>query len=414
MHRTTKQARRRLVGASVATALLLLALLPFACVKPPQTVHPPSDATAPCGESRPARVLLVEDQPQATIACQGPYAIRPAGNERAAALDEGRALEPVAVRPTPGGLAIGSRELRCRELRVTTALDGALAVNGSRYRGELRVVRTGDGRLSILNVVPVEAYLYSVLGSETYPAWPAAALDAQAIVARSYALWRMADRRDQAFDLYATVMDQNYLGMAKEDPRVRAAVDRTANTVLLFRGKLFRCYYHSTCGGHTEAVENVFPDPRLLPLSGVPCVYCKDSKHYAWRTELTKAALAKALRREGVAVERLASLEVTARTPSGRAREVAVETGAGQRLVLPASDFRLKVGPRELRSVFFEIREVGGDRYEFRGRGFGHGVGLCQWGSRGMAAKGYSAAEILEHYYPGATLRRLDDGRESI
>ncbi|MFP4056887.1 MAG: SpoIID/LytB domain-containing protein [Candidatus Brocadiia bacterium] len=398
--------------ATVAAAAMLAGAIPFACVPPPGTTEAPGHATTPQGRARPARVLLVAREAEASVSSAGPYRVRPTA-PGSAVVARGGSLASTVVRPLARGLALGSRSLRHYSVRIVADQDGDLAVNGRRYRGELVVRRDSDQALSVLNVVPLEAYLYSVLGSETYAGWPPEALEAQAIVARSYALWRMAQRRHQDFDLHATVMDQNYLGLAKEDPRLRAAVDRTEGVVLLYQMKLFRCYYHSTCGGHTEAVEAVFPDVPLAPLRGTPCVYCKDSKHYRWRREFSAAELARALRKGGLAVDRVASVEVTARTASGRAETVALECGDGTRRVLRASEFRLKVGPSRLPSTFFEIREQGSG-WEFRGRGWGHGVGMCQWGSRGMAQRGYSAAEILRHYYPGAALRRLYGGRGRI
>jgi stage II sporulation protein D len=102
----------------------------------------------------------------------------------------------------------------------------------------------------------------------------------------------------------------------------------------------------------------------------------------------------------------VAKVEVTARSASGRALEITVTSKTGHRVVRRASDFRLAVGPRTLPSTYVEILPAA-DGFAFRGRGWGHGVGLCQWGSRGMAREGCSATDILMHYYPGATLRRL-------
>jgi len=408
--------RRRIARRVIAAAAAVLvagALIPFACIRRPAATEPPSRATTPAGEPRDVRVLLVERAASASISVAGPYTIYPGGMDESVVLHRGPSLPKVGVRPTASGLAIGAREILGSGARIIPQRDGALAVNGRLYRGHLVVQRTSNGELRVINVLPVEPYLYSVLGSETYAGWPVAALESQAIVARSYALWRMAQRRDEPFDLHATVLDQNYLGVAKEEPRLRAAVDRTEGLVLLYQMKLFRCYYHSTCGGHTEAVENVFADPALLPLSGAPCGYCRGSKHYRWRRELSKAEIAEALRKRGLALKRLVSLELSARTPAGRVREVTLEASNGARFTWSAAEFRAKLGTRTLPSTFFEVRELGG-RCEFRGRGFGHGVGMCQWGSKGMAEAGFSAEEILRHYYPAATLRRLYGGRGRI
>jgi stage II sporulation protein D len=337
------------------------------------------------------------------VKCSASYAIY-AGSKAAAY--RGPSLAESVVLPTADGLKIGPRTFRGRTVRLVTYTDGALAVNGTRYRGEVVLHRDTAHHLSVLNVLPVESYLYSVLGSESYASWPPPAHQAQAIIARTYAYWRMADRQDERFDLHATVLDQNYLGMAKERPEFRAAVDRTRGTVLLYKMKLFRCYYHSTCGGHTEAVDNAFPDPRIAPLRGVRCTWCKESKHYRWSKTLSGATIEAALRRAGAPVAGVAKVEVTSRSAAGRALEITVTSKTNRCVVRRASDFRLAVGPRTLPSTFVEVLPTAGG-FTFRGRGWGHGVGLCQWGSRGMARKGCSATDILMHYYPGATLRRL-------
>jgi stage II sporulation protein D len=317
-------------------------------------------------------------------------------------------LPTTTARPTADGIALGTRTLAQPAIALVPSKDASLTLNGKRYRGQALLRRTPAGKLDLLNVLPVDQYLYSVLGSESYRSWPPAALEAQAIAARSYAFWRMATRRDVDFDVFDTVLDQNYLGLSSETPEFRAAVDRTAGVVLLYQMKLFRCYYHSTCGGQTEAVDRVFPDPPLLPLSGTRCGFCTPSNLYHWRREIAKAEVAAALRRAGVNIQDLASLEVTQRTPSGRAGEIVAVTSDGRRLAFPGADFRLKIGAQHLPSTCFQLQATRSG-YLFEGRGCGHGVGMCQWGARGMAAAGRSATEIVRHYYPGAELQRLAD-----
>ena len=400
---------RTVIGAVAATSLALAAVVLFSCVRTPPHTHPPAKAVGTAPEpfvARPARVLLVNQQPTATFTATAPYRVVAVARHDTPLLARGDRLAPSALRPSERGIHLGTHTFVTNELRIESTRDGTLGIGARRYRGVLHVIRHSPQSLSVVNVIPVESYLYSVLGSEAYAAWPPAALEAQAVVARTYALWRLADRKHRAFDLRATVNDQNYMGVEREDPRLRSAVDRTTGLVLLYQMKLFRCYYHSTCGGHTEAVENVFPDAPLLPLSGVACRHCGGSKHYRWRRVLAKTALAHSLRRDGVPITALASLEVASRTRSGRAHQMTIATSGGATLKMLASKFRVAIGPRTLPSTWFEVRDLG-DRYEFRGRGWGHGVGMCQWGAKGMADAGFSATEILRHYYTGATIERL-------
>lgn len=404
------RAARALVGVGLLAAVVLA---PSCAPKRSPTCVTP-DVISHTGELRDARVLLAEGVAGARLAIAASYTIEPWGRRMRGTPPVLAQCPPLAggqVRATATAIIVGDRHFPDDALLLRIQGAAALTLDGRRYRGSLALRRAEGGGLDLINVLPVEDYLYGVLGGETYPAWPAAALEAQAIVARSYTLWRMAQRREGHFDLYATVMDQHYPGMAKEDPRLRAAVDRTAGVVLLYQFRLFRCYYHSTCGGHTECVQDVFPDPPLLPLSAVPCGYCKDSKHYSWQRVMPRRELADALVKAGRGVGELVAVSVSARTSSGRAREIAIEGAGGRRTVMPAADFRLAVGPAKLPSVFFDIRRIP-DGFEFSGRGFGHGVGMCQWGARGMAEAGLGAAEILRRYYPGAQLIRLYPRRE--
>jgi len=411
MTRTTRAALRRSLQAAVAVALLAAVVLAPSCMPKRTVTRVPSEVAEPSGEVRPVRVLLDEGVASASVAIAAPFTVEPWGKRFPGTpriLAQCPPLANGSVRATAAAIIVGDRHFPDDAVFLRIHGSAALTVNGRRYRGNLAAFRTGDGLFSLLNVLPIEDYLYGVLGGETYPTWPPAALEAQAIVARSYALWRMGQRREGTFDLYATVMDQNYLGMAKETPALNAAVDRTAGLVLLYQHQLFRCYYHSTCGGHTEHVHQVFPDPPLLPLSAVQCQHCKDSKHYSWRRVLSSAEIGDGLAKSGQSIQKVAGIEVSARTPSGRAKEIAVVGTDGRRVPMLASEFRLAVGPAKLPSTFFDLRATAGG-YEFAGRGFGHGVGMCQWGSRGMAEAGFSAPEILRHYYTGAQLTRLYD-----
>ncbi len=403
---TYRHRRHRLTSLALGTALVVAVALAPSCMREPvpgteHVIH----ATQPDGGPPLARVLVAERRPSVAIAVGAPCTVHDARTEEP--LLELSVLPHADVRVQAGNqIALGGRRFAQEAIRIVCHRDGFLSVDGHQYRGNLLLRRHADGTLNAVNILPVDAYLYSVLGSETYASWPAAAHDAQAVVARSYALWRIAQRRNQPYDLRATVLDQNYLGLSKENPKLKAAVDRTAGLALLYQMKLFRCYYHSTCGGHTEAVERVFPTPPLGPLSGARCTYCRDSKHYRWEREMSKSALATALRDHGVNLQGIEEIVVTERSPTGRGQTVVVTAADGRELTFPAADFRLKIGARELPSTWFQLHERGSE-YLIQGRGWGHGVGLCQWGSRGMAEAGHSAREILRHYYPGATLQKV-------
>jgi stage II sporulation protein D len=165
-------------------------------------------------------------------------------------------------------------------------------------------------------------------------------------------------------------------------------------------GRLFPSYFHSTCGGATTSAQRVWNERPIAPLCGVDCPWCKASPYWRWTARVSAADIAEALARANVQdVASVTGVQPLDSDASHYARHVLVN-GA---LKLDANTFRLAVGGRLLRSAAFEVKPQDG-AFEFAGRGWGHGVGLCQWGARGMAEAGYAWQDILKHYYPGASI----------
>lgn len=267
--------------------------------------------------------------------------------------------------------------------------------DGRRYRGTFS--RRADG--TVLSTVPLEAYLYSVVAREMSPSWPAAALQAQAIAARTYVLQRSSPKRD--YDVVTSEADQVYGGMETESPAATAAVDATAGSVLRYGDAFAQLFYSSSCGGHTESSADAWAGGADLPyLRGVVCPWCTASPDYAWTRTVPADAVARAF--PGATVGAPSELAVGATDASGRAREL-VLTGDAGTATTRGTAFRSALGARVVRSLL--IRRIGPGTgpgtFAIEGAGLGHGVGLCQWGARGMAAAGKSADDILNFYFPG-------------
>jgi stage II sporulation protein D len=225
------------------------------------------------------------------------------------------------------------------------------------------------------------------------------------------------------FDLYATVEDQAYGGLAAENPQSTRAVRETSGRILVFDGVPIRAFYHSTCGGRTAAVEEVLdraPAPYLRSVydrapDGTD--WCVISPRYRWTATFDDRMLNGAVRDEvarmfGVPRETLGELRelrVLDRTPSGRVRDLAIR-GPNAEVVLSRLDIRFALREQGeggiLGSTDFNLEDVP-DGVELRGRGYGHGAGMCQWGAIGRARAGQGFDEILEAYYPGADLLRV-------
>lgn len=271
---------------------------------------------------------------------------------------------------------------------------------GRTYRGSF--TRLGDGQ--IVNVVDLEWYLYSVVSREMPSSWPAAALQVQAICARTYVLQRSDPRR--AYDLVPSEVDQVYDGIDGETPSGTAAVDATAGQVLSFGGGFAQVAYSSCCGGHTESSADAWGNALIPYLTGVVCTWCSASPHYRWTTSLAFDAIAARLSSSLPPPATLHDLRVTERDGSGRARAFELVADRSS-VVVPASAFRRAVGTRVLPSLLVTNvdRTPDGSSVTIGGGGLGHGVGLCQWGARGMAQAGRVGPDILAFYFPGTVVR---------
>ncbi len=267
--------------------------------------------------------------------------------------------------------------------------------------GSVIRVQLANGTIETLDV---EKYLYGVVPLESPPSWPPAALQAQAIVARTYALQKRTLSR--AFDVVATDADQRYGGVTAEHPASSAAVDATRGQTLGFLGGPASVFYSACCGGHTADANELWGHAGLSYLRGVDDPYCTAAPDYRWQRTLpldrARAALADKLAGSPQAAE------LDDPDDSGRPRTVTFRGDGGSVLALSVSDVRSRFGPDTVRSLW--LREIDFDRTQavplvvIEGSGRGHGVGLCQWGARGMALNGAGAAAILAHYFPGTAV----------
>jgi stage II sporulation protein D len=303
-----------------------------------------------------------------------------------------------------------------------------LRLDGKAYRGVAEVLRDRTG-LTVVNRLGVESYLLGVVSAEMGRRSSAelAALRAQAVVSRTYALRNLRRWRSQGFDLYGTVTDQAYGGVGVETPEGREAVSETRGRVLTYNGALIEAFYFSTCGGRTAGGLEVFRGASRPYLRSVPDIaengaaYCSISPRYRWREEWSGQALRAGLQRylprsAGAGTENVGDVvdvRVTQRSASGRVDQVTVDIGGSKVRVDGHTNirqvFRTPAGDL-LRSTAFTLVATGAGRNVTRlvvdGMGAGHGVGLCQWGAVGRARAGQTYERILAAYYPGTRLER--------
>ena len=285
---------------------------------------------------RQVRVLLAELQGRVTVSSAKPFRVVDAAGKKRA-LPAGRLV-----------LAPGAQKGRLKGLRLPLRFEPGAAPlrhGENAYRGAL-LVHGERGKLTIVNRLPLDRYLRGVVPWEMPNDWHPEALKAQAVVARSYALATL--KPGKLFDLYADVRSQVYGGIRAEATSTNLAVGATAGKVLTYRGAVATTFYHSTSGGRTAPIADVWPRANPLPyLVAVPDPHDRASKHHTWGPfTFTPGQIAKAVGAPAV------KDVLVDRRPSGRVSHVALKTVSGNRTVL-AQDFRSGLG---LRSTWFNVR----------------------------------------------------------
>lgn len=287
---------------------------------------------------------------------------------------------------------------------------GSVRVGTTTYRGAIEVHRSASG-IEVVNEVPLEDYVAGTLHREVSPDWEHEALRAQAVAIRTYALHRMAHApRGRLHDLEAGPGDQVYGGLDAETGGARRACRETRGEYLAWSGRPILAAFHSSAGGRTASAEEVWGQP-------VPYLVSRDvpgedrSPHSAWRVGLSEGELGRALARAGKPVGSLLDVRILERSSSGRVGRLRVDGTDGSRM-LSGKALRQVVGPQVLKSTLFDVDRVGAS-FVFTGAGYGHGVGMSQWGARALARGGADYRRILARFYPGARLQRLDGDTRS-
>ena len=280
---------------------------------------------------------------------------------------------------------------------------GQIFVNGRPYRGTIEVAEGKQGLL-VINEVPIESYLSGIINHEISSKWHEDVIKTQAVIARTYALFNRNKRAGALWHVESSVMGQVYGGSSSEDSAAINAVQATAGEVLMYSDEPALTVYHSNAGGMTEFSKLVWS--RDYPyLVSVESPFDAGAPRFEWDHVATAAGLGEELRRSGRAIGDPREIEVIETTPAGRVRVLAGRDGEGREIRVSGEDLRSILGYSVLRSAIFEV-ERGAEMFIFRGRGSGHGVGLSQWGAKGMAENGYSYRQILLHFYPGTELTK--------
>lgn len=349
------------------------------------------------------RVLILDNRDTISLAAKGTYRIYSIPSEK---LLTGGYILHTKVKASDQGIMFGSRELKFSKIRITVP-DGALIyIDGRSFRGAVDIVKKDNMKLAAINRITLEEYLYGVLYNEVSHRWPIEAIKAQGIAARTFALYQARQNKLQDYDLTNDIYSQVYSGATSERWSTTRAVKLTLGKVLIYKGDIFPTYYHATCGGKTEDAANLW-NIGIGPLKGVECGFCKESPHYKWTKNIPLSDIEKKLNDNGYKIGKIKSIAVIARNKSDRVDKIEIKDDSGVSCVLTGKDFRGMIGPNDVRSTNFEP-SINNDKLALSGIGWGHGVGMCQWGANGMAGHGKNAEEILKIYYPGAEVTTID------
>ncbi len=332
--------------------------------------------------------------------------------------------------------------------KIKMEVNGSLLLKGvvysrglsSEFRKDIIITHTTyilpekDGSLSVIEVVPIEEYLFSVVKSEIGENAPLEAKKAQAVAARTNVVRKlMLSPGFSDYDITSDVYSQVYQGGGSFSPSIWRAVKETSGEILVYHGEPIEALFHAMCGGHTENSENVWSS--YLPyLRGVfdrgkghkkfslrnekvlrkwiesnPDINCKKygKKYWRWSFIYSPLELGKIVRiRTGKDIGSVLKISVLERGISGRAKKIKITGTKGSIVIRKDLNIRRALSYKSLPSSMFYVEKRNG-RFIIKGRGFGHGVGMCQIGAMGMADRGYNYKEILNHYYSHVRLEKI-------
>lgn len=361
------------------------------------------------------RVAIEREVKQVQVGSSSAATVKNSAGET---LGELKAMSGFVAQPKDSTVALS--KWQASQIWIEPADNGLVWIGDRWYRGRVLLVPSEEG-LTAVNYVDIEHYLYSVLGGEMPASWPLEALKAQAVSARSYALYRRERTANKIYDVGDTTTWQVYKGVEDEYVSTQQAVNATAGQVLIHDGKIIEAVFHSSSGGHTENVEDIWTKP-LPYLRAVPD-FDQKAPVFEWKKTFSREQLSSLISGIG----NILSLTPERTTPHGRIITMKVIGEEGEKVVTGKELRKLL----NLKSTLFTISPLYEGRdtevleenaseeknieapespptsFQIVGRGFGHGLGLSQYGANALARRGYNYQQILLHYYTKTSLARI-------
>ncbi|HEY2587007.1 MAG TPA: SpoIID/LytB domain-containing protein [Tepidisphaeraceae bacterium] len=417
-HGIGRHAGRAPFRSLVTLAILCLLLAPVGCSQQSGRYAPPAGTPT-------IRVLLLENQQHVDVSASAMPTVR-VGQESQGHQLRFPAGTSVPIALTPAGWQIGTAQLGAGEMYLEPSVDGSVRIDRHAYHGRYRFQPVGSGKFNVINEVDLESYLKGVLRSELFPNWHDEAYKAQAIVARTYALYESrTDGVGRAFDVYCDQRSQVYGGIDAETPRSREATEATAGIVVAYgppgKETIFKAYFSSCCGGVAQSAADAFGDPDLPPLMDQNRgPVCTESPKFNWGPiVIPKAEITRRFRAWGAwrkqplkDIGNVTNIEVQSISRFGRPTRFIVTDARNYRYSIRAEDVRealnTDAGANGVKvfSSFFKPVDHGPDILFTEGHGYGHGVGMCQWCAEHEAGQGWNDEAIVLTAFPGAKLVR--------
>lgn len=264
-----------------------------------------------------------------------------------------------------------------------------LKYNGKNYRSEIEIHKDEKNNLLVINYLDLEKYVEGVVSKELR-CKEIEALCAQAVAVRSFVMAKKNKNKTKLYDVESTVKDQVYEGVGYEDELIKETIKRTKGMVYTYKNQIVETRYSSTCGGRTQEGGKPY-------LKSIRCEYCKESPHYEWKVEMENEEVKQKL---GINVRKI---KIKSRKKCGRIKEIIIIDNKGNHYTLKGETVRSKLG---LKSTKFKIKTKN-KKLIFEGKGYGHGVGMCQYGAVGLAKKGKTWKGIIKYYYKGGRITKI-------
>ncbi len=308
---------------------------------------------------------------------------------------------------------------------IPRGLDNRIYLHKKKYRGIIKILPTGQN-LSLINIIYIEDYLKGVVPPEigNRSENEIEAVKAQAVAARTYAMAHLKQYPDEAYDMRSSIIDQVYEGANVELKLINRAIEETSGQIIMHNDKFINAYYHSTCGGMTDDIEDVWDRKEIPYLKAVAdSNACSWSKYFNWNEVFTEKQLRGRIeqylssdRGRDLRIGRIEDLKIGKRSPGGRVAKLSIRTErdvfrfakdrirwvigrtSNPDLILPSDRFDVKID----RDGNNNIKKI-----TFSGSGYGHGVGMCQCGAIGLARNEWTYKNILTHYYSNVEIKKL-------